>query len=91
LAQLFSLNAGGVGASPEFGQNWLIYRVAEKQEPNPADFEKQKRELTETVLQSKRDLAFKAFQTLSRFRLKQEGKAEDDAGKAAELRRARLT
>src|SRR6266403_1976154 len=74
LGAAFNLNAGGVGAPLNLGQNWLIYRVAEKQEPNPADFEKQKRELTETVLQSKRDLAFRAFQTALEVRLKQEGK-----------------
>ncbi len=74
LGAAFSLNAGGVGAPLNLGQNWLVYRVAEKQEPNPADFEKQKRELTETVLQSKRDLVFKAFQTALEVRLKQEGK-----------------
>jgi len=45
-----------------------------EQEPNPADFEKQKKELTESVLQSKRDLAFRAFQTALEDRLKQEGK-----------------
>jgi len=48
--------------------------VAEKQEPNPADFEKQKRELTEAVLQSKRNLAYEAFRTSLQTRLKQEGK-----------------
>jgi len=74
LGAAFSLNAGGVGAPLNLGQNWLIYRVAEKQEPNPADFEKQKRELTETVLQSKRNLAYEAFRTSLETRLKQEGK-----------------
>ena len=74
LSAAFHLNAGGVGAPLILGQNWLVYRVAQKQEPNPADFEKQKRELTESVLQSKRDLAFKAFQVALEDRLKKEGK-----------------
>ena len=74
LGAAFSLNAGGVGAPLNLGQNWLVYRVAEKQEPNPTDFEKQKRELTETVLQSKRNLAYEAFKTILETRLKQEGK-----------------
>ncbi len=74
LGAAFNLNAGGVGAPLNLGQNWLVYRVAEKQEPNPADFEKQKRELTETVLQSKRNLAYEAFRTSLQTRLKQEGK-----------------
>ena len=74
LGAAFSLNAGGVGAPLNLGQNWLVYRVSEKQEPNPADFEKQKRELTEAVLQSKRNLAYEAFRTSLETRLKQEGK-----------------
>ena len=74
LGPAFNLKPGGVGAPLNLGQNWLVYRVAEKQEPNPADFEKQKKELTESVLQSKRELAFKAFQTTLEARLKQEGK-----------------
>jgi peptidyl-prolyl cis-trans isomerase D len=74
LSAAFNLSAGSVGTPLNLGQNWLVYRVSEKQEPNPADFEKQKRELTETVLQSKRYLAFEAFKTALESRLKQEGK-----------------
>jgi len=74
LSLAFNLKPGGVGTPLNLGQNWLVYRVAEKQEPNPADFEKQRKELTESVLQSKRDLAFKAFRTALEDRLKQEGK-----------------
>jgi peptidyl-prolyl cis-trans isomerase D len=74
LGPAFNLKAGGVGAPLNLGQNWLVYRVAEKQEANPADFDKQKKELTEAVLQSKRSLAFEAFRTALEDRLKQEGK-----------------
>src|SRR5882724_2282285 len=74
LGPAFNLKPGGVGTPLNLGQNWLVYRVAEKQEPNPADFEKQKKELTESVLQSKRNLAFESFKTALEDRLKQEGK-----------------
>jgi peptidyl-prolyl cis-trans isomerase D len=74
LAAAFHLKAGGVGEPLSLGQNWLVYRVAEKEEPNPADFEKQKKDLTESVLQAKRGLAFEAFRTALEDRLKQEGK-----------------
>jgi peptidyl-prolyl cis-trans isomerase D len=74
LGPAFNLKAGGVGAPLNLGQNWLVYRVVEKEEPNPADFEKQRKELTEAVLQSKRSLAFEAFRTALEDRLKQEGK-----------------
>src|SRR6266850_2349880 len=70
----FNLKAGDVAAPLSLGQNWLVYRVAEKTEANPADFDKQKKQLTEELLQSKRSLAFEAFRTALDNRLKQEGK-----------------
>jgi peptidyl-prolyl cis-trans isomerase D len=70
----FNLKAGDVAAPLSLGQNWLVYRVAEKTDANPADFDKQKKQLTEELLQSKRTLAFEAFQTALDNRLKQEGK-----------------
>src|SRR6266478_561427 len=72
----FQLKAGDVGAPLNLGANWFVYRVAEKQEPNPADFDKQKKELTDQVLQAKRNLAFEAFRTSLEARLKQEGKLQ---------------
>jgi peptidyl-prolyl cis-trans isomerase D len=74
LSAAFQMKTGDVGTPLNLGQNWLVYRVAEKQEPNPADFDKQKKELTDQVLQSKRSAAFTAFQTSLEARLKQEGK-----------------
>jgi hypothetical protein len=68
------MKAGDVGAPLNLGANWLVYRVTEKEEPNPADFDKQKKELADQVLQSKRGLAFDAFKTALEARLKQEGK-----------------
>jgi len=70
----FNLKTGDVAAPLSLGQNSLVYRVAEKTEANPADFEKQKKQLTDELLQSKRNLAFEAFQTALDNRLKQEGK-----------------
>jgi len=74
VSAAFNLKAGDVAAPLNLGQNWLVYRVAEKTEPNPADFDKQKKQLTEELLQSKRNLAFEAFQSALDNRLKQEGK-----------------
>jgi peptidyl-prolyl cis-trans isomerase D len=74
LAAAFNLIAGDVAAPLNLGQSWLVYRVAEKQEPNPAEFEAQKKQLTEEALQTKRNLAFEAFRTALESRLKQEGK-----------------
>jgi peptidyl-prolyl cis-trans isomerase D len=74
LGAAFNMKAGEVAAPMSLGQNWLVYRVAEKTEPNPADFEKDKKQLSEELLQSKRNLAFEAFQKSLDDRLKQEGK-----------------
>jgi len=74
LSAAFLMKPGDLGAPLNLGSNWLVYRVAEKQEPNPADFDKQKKDLTDQVLQTKRSVAFRAFQTALETRLKQEGK-----------------
>lgn len=74
LGAAFNLKQGEVGAPLSLGQNWLVYQAAEKAEPNPASFEAQKTQLTEDVLKSKRDMAYKAFQLALEARLKQEGK-----------------
>jgi peptidyl-prolyl cis-trans isomerase D len=76
VAAAFQLKPGDVGAPLNLGASWFVYRVAEKQEPNPADFEKQKKELTDQVLQTKRNMAFEAFRTSLEARLKQEGKLQ---------------
>lgn len=74
LAPAFHLRPGDVGAPLNLGNNWLVYKVVERQEPNPADFDKQKKEITDQVLQNKRSLAFEAFRTALEDRLKKEGK-----------------
>ena len=74
VSAAFNLKAGDVAAPLSLGQNWLVYRVAEKSEANLADFDKQKKQLTDELLQSKRNLAFEAFQKALDNRLKQEGK-----------------
>ena len=76
VAAAFQLKSGDVGAPLNVGANWFVYRVAEKQEPDPADFEKQKKELTDQVLQNKRNMAFEAFRTSLEARLRQEGKLQ---------------
>jgi peptidyl-prolyl cis-trans isomerase D len=76
VSAAFQLKTGDVGAPLNLGANWFVYRVAEKQEPNPADFDKQKKELTDQVLQTKRNLAFEAFRSSLETRLKQEGKLQ---------------
>lgn len=74
LAAAFQMKAGDLAAPLNLGSNWFVYRVASKEEPNPADFEKQKKDLTDQVLQTKRGTAFEAFRTALDARLKLEGK-----------------
>ena len=74
LAPAFALKIGQVGPALSLGSNWAVYQVVERQEANPADFDKQKKEITDTLLKQKRELAFSAFQTSLNDRLKQEGK-----------------
>jgi peptidyl-prolyl cis-trans isomerase D len=74
LGAAFQLKTGDVGAPLNLGPNWLVYKVVDKEEPKPEDFDKQKKELTDSVLQSKRSIAFEAFRTALEDRLKKEGK-----------------
>ena len=76
LAPAFQMKQGEVAPVLNLGANWLVYRVAEKSEPNPGDFDKQKKELTDQVLQEKRSLAFDSFRKALEDRLKKEGKLQ---------------
>jgi peptidyl-prolyl cis-trans isomerase D len=74
LSTAFNLKQSDVGTPLQTGSNWAVYQVAEKTEPNPSDFDKQKKTITDTLLQSKRTMAFDAFRTALDERLKKEGK-----------------
>jgi peptidyl-prolyl cis-trans isomerase D len=74
LGAAFNLKQGDVGAPLSLGQNWFVYRVAEKVEADPANFEAQKKQLTDELLQSKREVAFEAFRSALSDRLLKEGK-----------------
>jgi peptidyl-prolyl cis-trans isomerase D len=76
LAAAFQLKAGDVGSPLSLGSNWLVYQVVDKQEPKPDDFEKQKKDILDAVLQNKRSLAFDAFRTALEDRLRKEGKLQ---------------
>lgn len=70
----FNMKVGDVSAPQNIGANWLVFHVESKTEPNVADFDKQKKDLTDQVLNEKRGLAYEAFRTGLEERLKQEGK-----------------
>ena len=68
------MKVGDVSGPQNLGLNWLVYRIAAKTEANMANFEKEKKDLTEQVLNEKRGLAYEAFRSSLEERLKQEGK-----------------
>ncbi len=74
LSSAFNLKQGEVGIPLQTGSNWAVYQVVEKTEPNPEDFDKQKKTITDTLLQDKRRMVFEAFQKSLEDRLKAEGK-----------------
>ena len=74
IKEAFNMKVGDVSAPQSLGSNWVVYRIESKSEPNPADFEKQKKELTDQALSEKRSLAYEAFRSSLEERLKQEGK-----------------
>jgi peptidyl-prolyl cis-trans isomerase D len=76
LAAAFQMKVGDVAAPLNLGAGWVVYRVVEKTEPNPADFEAQKKDITDHTLQTKRSLAYEAFRTALEDRLKKEGKLQ---------------
>jgi peptidyl-prolyl cis-trans isomerase D len=76
LGEAFQMKPGDLGAPMSLGSTWMVYRVETKEEPNPSDFEKQKKTLTEQLLQTKRSVAYEAFKTALDNRLKQEGKVK---------------
>src|SRR5216684_3028105 len=74
VKEAFNMKVGDVSAPQSLGSNWVVYRIETKSEPNPGDFEKQKKELTDQALGEKRSLAYEAFRSSLEERLKQEGK-----------------
>lgn len=70
----FSMKQGDVGGPVQMGSSWVAYQLVDKTEPNPADFDAQKAKITDTLLQSKRNMAFDAFRIALEERLKREGK-----------------
>jgi peptidyl-prolyl cis-trans isomerase D len=70
----FNMKVGEVSAPQSLGSNWVVYRIESRSEPNPSDFDKQKKELTDQALSEKRSLAYEAFRSSLEERLKQEGK-----------------
>jgi peptidyl-prolyl cis-trans isomerase D len=79
FADAFTLPVGQTGDPIALGQNWTIYRVAQRDPVNQDDFDKQKTKIREQVLQRKRQTAYELFRTALKVRLQQEGQLHFNA------------
>ena len=76
VSDAFHLSVGQTGPPVNLGANWLVYRVVEHEQAKQEDFEKQRKDLEEQVLQSKRAMAYEAFRQALEDRLMKEGKVK---------------
>ena len=74
VSAAFNMKVGDISAPSAIGTSWLVYKLDAKTQANMADLEKQKKDLTDQVLNEKKSLAYEAFRTGLEERLKQEGK-----------------
>jgi len=70
----FKFPVGQAGDPVSLGTNWIVYRVAQHDPIDEADFAKQKTTIEAQALQSKRQAAYELFRTTLETRLRQEGK-----------------
>ena len=80
LTSAFTL-PNGQTADPVFlGANWVVYRVLDHQQPNPADLTgKTKDDIRAALLDGKREMAFEAFRSALDARMKQSGELKINA------------
>ncbi len=76
LETAFSTPVGQTGDPVFLGANWVIYRVNEHDNPDPADFDKQKQAIEQDLLQTKREAAYEAFRDSLQKQLESEGKVK---------------
>ncbi len=76
LADAFGMSVGQASPATAIGGNWMVYSVASRESAKPEDFEKQKKEMEQAVLSSKRSLAYEAFRDSLEKEMKSRGKLE---------------
>jgi len=74
LSGAFTLPIGHASPAVPIANNWLVYRVVERQEPNPDDLARQTTQIRQQLVSAKQLLSFEAFQDSLRKRLVREGK-----------------
>jgi peptidyl-prolyl cis-trans isomerase D len=83
----FSLPVGKTGDPVFLGSDWVVYRVADHQQPNQADFDKQKKDIETQLLEAKRQLAFESFKSALEAQMKKENKLNYNAEAMKQLTR----
>ncbi len=73
LGAAFTVPVGQAGDPVFLGANWVVFRVLEHQAPNMADLPSQRKEITDQMLQTRRQVAYEAFRTSLENRLKSQG------------------
>jgi peptidyl-prolyl cis-trans isomerase D len=73
-ASVFTMKPGEITGPIPVGQNGVVIRVVDRQEPSPADFDKQKDQLRESLEQRDREQYFRVFAEGLRERMTKEGK-----------------
>ena len=86
-AGAFTLAVGKTGDPVYLGSDWVVYRVADHQQPNQADFDKQKKDIETQLLDAKRQLAFESFKSALEAQMKREGKLNYNADAMKQLTR----
>jgi peptidyl-prolyl cis-trans isomerase D len=83
----FTLPVGKTGDPVFLGSDWVVYRVADHQQPNHADFDKQKKDIETQLLDAKRQLAFESFKSALEAQMRKEGKLNYNAEALKQLTR----
>jgi len=74
LAAAFNMKVGDISAPKLLGSNWLVFRVATREDADPTELAQQKADIQQQILQTKQDNAFAAFKSALEDRLTKEGK-----------------
>ena len=83
----FTLPVGKTGDPVFLGSDWVVYRVADHQQPNQADFDKQKKDIETQLVDAKRQLAFESFKSALEAQMRKEGKLNYNADALKQLTR----
>jgi peptidyl-prolyl cis-trans isomerase D len=85
VAAAFKMDVGKISVPTQAGENWVVFRVAAHELPDPNDLAKQRDDIEQQLLQTKQNAAFDAFHTQLIDRLTKEGKLSinNDAVKRA--------